>query len=105
MILRSPTGDENGNSQHSISLDTLTPIQPSPVEGEGSAPPLDGVDTGGVTKHQPHFRRSFPLTAVQLTAFLSPWQEFRDRLFMRDEPGIAHSGALCRIPGALSRRA
>jgi len=40
MSLRSPTDNENGIPPHSITLQTLTPIQTSPVEGEGSAPPV-----------------------------------------------------------------
>jgi len=31
----------------------LTPIQPFPVEGKGSPPPVDGEDTGGVLRPSP----------------------------------------------------
>jgi hypothetical protein len=59
MSLRPPAGDENGRSCHSINRETLTPIQPSPVEGEGSTPPLDGEDTGGVQQlPATYFQRS-----------------------------------------------
>jgi len=50
----------------------LTPIQPFPVEGKGSPPPVDGEDTGGVLRrHHSYFQRSpgggigkTPLTAL-----------------------------------------
>src|ERR1044071_8270409 len=53
MRLRSP-------AEHEMELipQGLTPIQPFPVEGKGSDPPLDGEDTGGVHCHAHFHRRS-----------------------------------------------
>ena len=50
MSLRSPAENEKWNPTTQLTLQKLTPIQTSPVEGEGSAPPLDGEDTGGVLR-------------------------------------------------------
>src|SRR5215467_15900756 len=68
MSLRSPTDNEKCNpTTHSITLQTLTSIQTSPVEGEGSAPPLDGEDTRGVQQTAKPQRRSTSVSIHRVT--------------------------------------
>jgi hypothetical protein len=56
LSLRSPTENENGTSRESINSNTLTPIPPSPIEGEGSDPllPSMGRTQEGCSKISSH---------------------------------------------------